>query len=91
MASAQSLLGLVNQLQTMESSFCDVLMEAALKLASLTGKQKSLVLSDLMRVMRPHGRDYAYLRMRSGVRNNKIQSYFVVLKLIDLNPNFPPF
>ena len=36
MASAQSLLGLVNQLQTMESSFCDVLMEAALKLASLT-------------------------------------------------------
>ena len=38
MASAQSLLGLVNQLQTMESSFCDVLMEAALKLASLTGE-----------------------------------------------------
>ena len=70
MASAQSLLGLVNQLQTMESSFCDVLMEAALKLASLTGKQKSLVLSDLMCVMRPYGRDYAYLSMRSGVRNN---------------------
>ena len=38
MASAQSLLGLVNQLQTMEASFCDVLMEAALKLASLTGQ-----------------------------------------------------
>ena len=36
MTSAQSLLGLVSQLQNMESSFTAILMEAAMKLAGLT-------------------------------------------------------
>ena len=36
MASASSLLGLVNQLQSLESSFAAILMEAAMKLANLT-------------------------------------------------------
>jgi len=36
MASAQSLIGLVNQLQTMESTFSTIMMEAIMKLASLT-------------------------------------------------------
>ena len=36
MASASSLLGLVSQLQSLESSFAAILMEAAMKLANLT-------------------------------------------------------
>ena len=39
MASAQSLMGLMTQLQSMENNFTCILMEAALKLASLTGIQ----------------------------------------------------
>ena len=35
MASAQSLLGLVNQLQNMESCFTSILMEGAMKLSAL--------------------------------------------------------
>ena len=37
MASAQSLMGLMSQLQSMENNFTCILMEAALKLASLAG------------------------------------------------------
>jgi len=36
MTSAQSLLGLVSQLQSMETSFAAILMEAAMKLSALT-------------------------------------------------------
>ena len=36
MAAATNLIGLVNQLQHMESAFSAVLMEAALKLSALT-------------------------------------------------------
>jgi len=53
MTSAQSLIGLVSQLQTMESSFTSILMEAALKLASLTDA------SIFMLVETPEGRRYA--------------------------------
>ena len=38
MASSQSLLGLVNQLQSMEMTFTTILMESAMKLSALTGE-----------------------------------------------------
>ena len=39
-ASAQNLLGLMSQLQSLEASFISVLMEAALKLSAITGHGK---------------------------------------------------
>jgi len=53
MSSSQSLIGLVNQLQNMETSFTNILMEAALKLASLTDASLFLL------VETPEGRRYA--------------------------------
>ena len=41
MATTQSLLGLVNQLNSMEATFSTILMEAVMKLASLTGKHQT--------------------------------------------------
>ena len=38
MATTQSLLGLVNQLNSMEATFSTIMMEAVMKLASLTGE-----------------------------------------------------
>ena len=40
MATTQSLLGLVNQLNSMEATFSTVMMEAVMKLASLTGESE---------------------------------------------------
>ena len=42
MATTQSLLGLVNQLNSMEATFSTIMMEAVMKLASLTGQTISL-------------------------------------------------
>jgi len=53
MASASSLLGLVSQLQSMESSFASILFEAAMKLSSLTDAKVFLMVDS------PEGRSWA--------------------------------
>jgi len=53
MASASSLLGLVSQLQSMESSFASILFEAAMKLSSLTDAKVFLMVDS------PDGRSWA--------------------------------
>merc|ERR1719414_2594561 len=52
MTSGSSILGLVNQLHSMESSFTQILMEATLKLSTLTDTNVFLLLET------PEGRRY---------------------------------
>ena len=46
MASANNLLGVVNQLQSMENTLTAILIETALKLSSLTGELSHIVFND---------------------------------------------
>ena len=57
MASAQSLMGLMSQLQSMENNFTYILMEAALKLASLAGDEPEFFVT------------FAFLLVNEGTRS----------------------
>jgi len=81
MAAAASLMGLVNQLQGMESQFSMVLMEAAMKIASFTDASIFLLIDT------PEGRSWVgrknlkeeFINGRMQIRPNDVE--------FDVNPN----
>jgi len=81
MAAAASLMGLVNQLQGMESQFSMVLMEAAMKIASFTDASIFLLIDT------PEGRSWVgrknlkeeFINGRMQIRPNDVE--------YDVNPN----